>query len=109
MCHMLYILDEKPYGTDPGVCHADDLLYLFKLDLPIVLCDIQTTLDSLLKTLKKCIAQAVFGKDLAECIADPKSDFMQETGDCLNGELTLDEQIWSHRIVQVWTNFAKDG
>lgn len=38
--HAMYFADEPPHLDNPGVCHADELMYLFNLNLPIVLCDL---------------------------------------------------------------------
>ena len=43
----------------PGVCHADDLWHTFKLDLPLVLCDLQSTLDNFVKTATTCVLRNI--------------------------------------------------
>ena len=37
--HALYFNNEPPHIDNPGVCHADELMYLFNMNLPLVLCD----------------------------------------------------------------------
>ena len=39
--HAMYFNDKPPHVDQPGVCHADELMYLFNLNLPIVLCDLE--------------------------------------------------------------------
>ncbi len=45
----------------------------------------------------------------AECYGDPNSNIMTKYGECLNGSLTLEEEVLSDRIVRAWTNFAIHG
>jgi len=33
-------MDLINYSLFTGVCHADELMYLFNLDLPLILCDV---------------------------------------------------------------------
>ena len=41
MYHAMYFNDKPPYIKEPGVCHADELMYLFNLNIPIAFCDLQ--------------------------------------------------------------------
>lgn len=43
------------------------------------------------------------------CLLDPEGDFKREWNECIKGELTAEEQVWSNRLVKAWTNFAKYG
>ena len=43
------------------------------------------------------------------CFTLPGSDFKEEWGECISGELTPEEEILSDRIVRAWTNFAVYG
>ena len=38
--HAMYFADKPPFIDEPGVCHADELMYLFNLNIPIALCDL---------------------------------------------------------------------
>lgn len=43
------------------------------------------------------------------CFAESNSTYKAEWRDCLFGELTEEEQVWSNNIVKAWTNFAEHG
>jgi hypothetical protein len=43
------------------------------------------------------------------CFAEPDSAYKAEWSDCLFGDLTDEEQVWSNKIVKAWTNFAVHG
>ena len=43
------------------------------------------------------------------CITRPGSDFKEEWGECISGELTPEEEILSDRMVRAWTNYAIYG
>ena len=43
------------------------------------------------------------------CFTRPGSDFKEEWGECITGELTPEEEILSDRIVRAWTNYAIYG
>ena len=43
------------------------------------------------------------------CFTLPGSDFKEEWGECISGELTPEEEILSDRIVRAWTNYAIYG
>ena len=46
LCYVLNgLVGNPPYCEKPGMCHADELMYLFKLELPLVLCDFKTTIS----------------------------------------------------------------
>ena len=44
-----------------------------------------------------------------DCIAQPDNAFMLQYGECLTGELTEEEKVWSDKMVRAWTNFAIYG
>ena len=103
------------FGTDSGI-HFSCIVYLAPYN---------NALDCALvtKSLKKVIASSMsiiftdaLNSSLALCpITDPLcvihegSDFKKEWGECITGELTQEEQVWSDRIVKAWTNFAIHG
>ena len=48
-------------------------------------------------------------QDVVQCVTLPNSEFKKEYGECLNGALTPEEEIYSDRMVKAWTNFARTG
>ena len=66
--HALYLDTAAKAGiTDPGVCHADELMYLFDVKLPLVLCN----LDEMMPDITNCINEILAGKE--SCL--PGSEF----------------------------------
>ena len=110
LCHILngWQTEKKPFGAEPGVCHADELMYLFKLQLPLILCDAATTMGNFITTFVEC-ARSIDELDLGECIADPERRFIKETGECLDGRLSPEEEVRAEKIAQIWTSFAGTG
>ena len=41
--HAMFFGNEPPHIYKPGVCHGDDLMYIFNFELPIALCDSSKT------------------------------------------------------------------
>ena len=44
--HLLFI-NNKAGITEPGACHAEELLYMFDVELPLVLCDLAPFVEEL--------------------------------------------------------------
>ena len=61
--HLLF-LNNKAEVTEPGACHAEELLYMFDVELPLVLCDLAPFMADVIP----CIGQ------LEQCVEDD-SDF----------------------------------
>ena len=60
--------------------------------------------------LTSCLETHPLG--LAGCVdelTDPEGDFKREFGECITGNLTPEETVWSDRLVRTWTNFARTG
>lgn len=64
--HALF-LENKAGVSHPGVCHADELMYLFDVKLPLVLCN----LDEMMPDINTCITEILAGQD--SCL--PGSEF----------------------------------
>ena len=91
-----------------GASHADDLIYIFNLNLPIVLCDLQTFLVGLSRAWLQCVLEVGLG-EATNCVNDPQGKFKAEHGECLFGTLTEAETQVSEAMVKAWTNFAIYG
>ena len=88
--------------------HADDLMYIFHLNLPIVLCDLQTFLVNLSAAFIKCVADVGLS-EAASCVTNPEGEFKTNYGECLFGTLNEEEAKTSDAMVKAWTNFAIHG
>ncbi len=141
MYNLFFWNDKSPYVKDHGVCHADELPYLFNINLPFVLCDLTLFVrkyhvvgkqidhhlwpqgsfkcgrsvsvplnKSFFNNAAAALAQALIDceRDI-NCVLEPEGDFMPEWGQCLLGELTPEEQVWSDKLVKAWTNFIVHG
>lgn len=91
-----------------GASHADDLLYIFNLNLPIVLCDLQTFFVGLSQHYALCLLEVGLAQ-ATQCITEPNSPFKQNYGECIFGTLTDSESKTSDAMVKAWTNFAIYG
>lgn len=91
-----------------GASHADDLLYLFNVNLPVVLCDLQTFFAGLSQHYALCVLEVGLSH-ATECITDPQGAFKQKYGECIFGTLTEAESRTSEAMVKAWTNFAIYG
>jgi len=108
-CHASMIQGGKPHDDfQPGVCHVDDLMYIFNFDIPLVLCNLQEVMPTFLETFAKCLIK-ITPKRIGECIAEPDSDFMMKHGECVGGTLTDSEKATSESMLRTWTNFAIHG
>merc|ERR1712127_1158975 len=93
--------DKKAGITDPGVCHGDELLYLFNMEFPLVTCDIGP--------LDAAIAACLNADGLTlnnECI---EGEFRDRWHWCITGELTEEEIDVSAIMASMWTQFAAPG
>ncbi|TRY73092.1 hypothetical protein TCAL_02196 [Tigriopus californicus] len=105
--NLLFSSDKPAHIDNPGVCHADELMYLFNVNLPLLLCNTADVFGAIAEKLQSCGIENIF-----ECISDlidPLGPFKAEWGQCFTGKLTQEEEVWSDRIVKMWTNFAKTG
>ena len=90
--------------------HADDLLYLFNVNLPILLCDQHELFPALAAAYTKCILQHPLDLDQAEhCVTDHGSEFKTEWGECFDGHLTSAEQGVSDLMTRMFSNFVVYG
>jgi len=100
--HALFSSKEKKANiTEPGVCHGDELIYLFNLELPLALCDISLVNAGIAGCLN---ADGVTLN--MECIEGP---FRDRWHWCITGELTEEETHVSGILADMWTNFAASG
>ncbi len=102
MYNLIFLGSHAKYVDDPGVSHADDLLYLFDARIPLFLCDLGPLVGALVTQMSDCNLNIT-------CVADPNGALMTEWGTCFTGELTEEEQGWSEKMVTAWTNFAAYG
>ena len=65
--------------------------------------------DLLTEMVRCLVPSLLIPERIGKCIAEPDSDFMLKHGECVNGALTPQEQIWSDNILKTWTNFAIHG
>ena len=105
--------DSRAGIEDPGVSHADELLYLFDLELPVVLCNTEAMLEDVMECLPpledclltpvQCVQSAV------SCVTEAEGPVREKWHDCLTGQLSQEEQLVSSHLTQLWTNFATSG
>ena len=90
--------------------HADDLLYLFDVPLPFILCDTEEVFTALAAAYQKCLLQHPLDLAAAEaCVAAHDSEFKTEWGDCVDGHLTPDEEVISEAMAKTFSNFVVHG
>merc|ERR1711990_1397846 len=92
---------KKANITDPGVCHGDELIYLFNLELPLALCDISLITAG----LNECLNFDGITFDM-NCI---EGEFRDRWHWCITGELTEEENLVSGILASMWTQFASSG
>jgi len=92
---------KKANITDPGVCHGDELIYLFNLELPLALCDISLITAG----LNECLNFDGITFDM-NCI---EGEFRDRWHWCITGELTEEENLVSGILASMWTQFAVSG
>jgi carboxylesterase type B len=101
--HLLYLSPaDKANLTQPGTSHADELLYVFDLEVPLVFCD----LSAIAADAADCLDN---GLDALLCLTSPIGNFRTKWQDCLSGKLTAEEEAVSAAMSQLWTNFAVSG
>ena len=83
-------------------------MYIFNLNIPVVLCDLQTFLTSLSTAFLKCVSNVGLA-EAANCVTDPNGEFKTNHGECIFGTLTEEEALTSDAMVKAWTNFAIYG
>lgn len=105
--NLLFSSQKPAHIENPGVCHADELMYLFNVNLPLLLCNSADVFGAIAEELEGCDI-ANIDKCIDE-ITKPDGPFKTEWGQCFTGSLTAEEEVWSDRIVKMWTNFAKTG
>eukprot|EP00095_Tigriopus_kingsejongensis_P005622 maker-scaffold335_size202896-snap-gene-1.19 protein:Tk05622 transcript:maker-scaffold335_size202896-snap-gene-1.19-mRNA-1 annotation:"hypothetical protein DAPPUDRAFT_240263" len=105
--NLLFIRKKPAFNERSGVCHADELMYLFNINLPLLLCNIEEVLNAMAARVEECDLS-----NIGACIDDitnPNGPFKAEWGECITGRLTAEEEVWSNRIVRMWTDFARTG
>jgi len=107
--HMLFPnTPQKAEVKDIGVCHADELMYIFDMELPVLLCDVPQLLTDFTQDLTECLLpENLLPEDLASCIMERPNYIKWHN--CLLGELTPEELNVSATLAQMWTNFATTG
>jgi len=98
----------KPFYTSLGASHSDDLLFLFNMNLPVVVCDLKSFLVGLSLAWTQCIYEVGLANS-TKCLTDPQGSFKTNYGECLFGSLTESEMKLSDIMVEAWTNFATYG
>ena len=89
--------------------HADDLLYLFNVNLPILLCDQHELFPALALAYTKCILTSPDLDAAEHCVTDHGSDFKLEWGECFDGQLTDAEMGVSDLMTRMFSNFVVYG
>ena len=77
--NLLFMSPEKKAGVqDSGVCHGDELIYMFDMELPLLLCDIGAVLGDVLQCLPST-------EDIAGCVINFE--------DCVNSAVNCTTNI----------------
>merc|ERR1719209_2043650 len=107
--HTLFMGAAKKAGIiNPGACHGDELMYLFNVHLPLVLCDT----SDLSVDLSAC-TEATDPPDMIcsqqlcrDCVL---GQFREKWHNCITGELNDEELGVSALLASMWTSFAASG
>nr|CAD6495185.1 Glutactin-like [Lepeophtheirus salmonis salmonis] len=99
ICHTVSILTEGPFVGKYGACHADELMFMFDYELPLVLCDIQEIINVAVEYVGICTFEI-------ECVVEKLRESHSE---CIDGYLTDEEKKVASTITKAWTNFAYYG
>ena len=91
-----------------GASHSDDLLYLFNMNLPVVMCDLNSFLVGLSVSWTQCILEVGLAES-TKCLTNPEGAFKTNYGECLFGRLTDTEKELSDMMIEAWTSFATYG
>jgi hypothetical protein len=92
----------KGNQTHIGTSHADELLYVFDLEIPLIFCD----LAAIAADAGDCLADPL---NALLCLTSPVGAFRTKWHDCLTGELNAEETGASAILTQLWVNFATRG
>jgi len=107
--HALYMDPTLKANVTPGVCHGDELLYLFDAELPLAFCDSAP----LAVDAAACMADTgnVLGdlNNAIACLTNVDGPFRSKWSGCLTGRLTEEELSVSASLAEMWTNFAING
>ena len=92
-----------------GVCHGDELMYLFDIEFPLLFCNIHNLIeDASTDCLSLVDINVPDSLTIAlSCLVN--GTFHTKWGDCLTGKLTKEEREVSGMMSQMWTNFAFHG
>ena len=105
--------DSKAGIRKPGVSHGDELLYMFDMELPVVLCDILPLMEDVkqrLPAIEECLVNPITCiENGAACITDPDGPVRTKWHNCFTGQLTEEELLVSSYISQMWVDFASTG
>lgn len=88
--------------------HADDLLYLFDVPLPLVLCNLKDFFNALAAAYVKCVTEVGLA-EAEKCVTDHDGEFKANWGECVDGHLSDNQLVVSDAMVKAWTNFAISG
>ena len=101
--HMFYMSPgSKANLTRPGTSHADELLYVFDLEVPLIFCD----LSAIALDASFCLDEPL---SALLCLTSPTGQFRRKWQHCLTGELNAEETEASAILTQLWVNFAVSG
>lgn len=96
-------------GEENGLAaHADDLLYLFDVPLPLVLCNLKDFFNALAAAYVKCVTEVGLA-EAEKCVTDHDGEFKANWGECVDGHLSDNQLVVSDAMVKAWTNFAISG
>jgi len=108
--HALFLNSgDKANITKPGVCHGDELLYLFDAELPLAFCDIALVSAAATSCLENTGNTIGDLNNAITCLTNINGAFRSVWQDCLTGRLTEEEMAVSGTLAQMWTNFAVTG
>jgi len=107
--HALFMSPEKKANVTPGVCHGDELLYLFDAELPLAFCDVSLLSADASACLEDTGNALGDLNNAISCLTSESGTFRSKWSDCLTGRLNAEELTVSANIAQMWTNFAING
>jgi len=107
--HTLFMGAAKKAGiVNPGACHGDELMYLFNVHLPLVLCDTSDlSLDLSACTEASDPPDMICSQQMCrDCVL---GQFRDKWHNCITGELSEEELGVSALLASMWTSFAASG
>jgi len=107
--HALFMAAEKKANVTPGVCHGDELLYLFDAELPLAFCDIGLVSADASACMEDTGNALGDLNNAISCLTDVDGPFRSKWSDCMTGRLNAEELAVSATLAQMWTNFAING